>query len=350
MVALIVNHEPGFSALIDSGIDLNMQDKQGRTALMFAAQSDVMPFVNQLKQKGADILMKNNDGYRASVYIKDDAKNKDAMEKALTPPVEEVSVKEEPVIVAAKTNASRNSQQDAAVLKAGEQVLDMDKSTAELVNAIINGAPIEKITALLEKSDINAQNDKGQTALMFAAKEGNVKLVELLYDKGADISITDKEGLKAINYAYLGESEEAWTFLQGKGLFGSSISKQQDESTKNSEKESSFSFTYTGLAAAYWKYCKKSLGAIFGGYFTVDRIKSHAQWATGQYSSSETQPKTDPAADDKASTPDTQKAATNSDGTNATSGNHALNKFEKPNLNQETQFLALNGKGHDHIG
>lgn len=47
---------------------------------------------------------------------------------------------------------------------------------------------------LLQFHDINEQNSRGQTALMFAQKAGNTELVQLLLDLGANPDITDMDG------------------------------------------------------------------------------------------------------------------------------------------------------------
>lgn len=48
---------------------------------------------------------------------------------------------------------------------------------------------------LLNFYDINAQNSRGQTALMFAYTAGNIELVQLLLDLGANPDITDMDGV-----------------------------------------------------------------------------------------------------------------------------------------------------------
>lgn len=58
----------------------------------------------------------------------------------------------------------------------------------------------EKFTTFL-MSYIDQANNDGQTALMLAAKNNHQNLVKFLLDYDASIILTDKDGLKAIQYA-----------------------------------------------------------------------------------------------------------------------------------------------------
>ncbi|MBN8828099.1 MAG: ankyrin repeat domain-containing protein [Sphingobacteriia bacterium] len=60
----------------------------------------------------------------------------------------------------------------------------------------------ERILRLITKEgNINQIDSKGRTVLHLACKDGNIKLVSLLLELGADINIVDSKGCKAIDYA-----------------------------------------------------------------------------------------------------------------------------------------------------
>ena len=68
-----------------------------------------------------------------------------------------------------------------------------------------NYGELETARLLLDKgADANAQTEKGITALMLAAggvTPANLKVVELLVSKGAQINLTDGLGKTAIDWA-----------------------------------------------------------------------------------------------------------------------------------------------------
>ena len=59
------------------------------------------------------------------------------------------------------------------------------------VNAILGGAPLETISYLLslEGNEVNKPTHDGRNYLMWASYKGNVELMELLIEKGADTEI-----------------------------------------------------------------------------------------------------------------------------------------------------------------
>lgn len=63
----------------------------------------------------------------------------------------------------------------------------------------------EKIRKLSVQDDfsknINFQDHEGMTALMYAAKRGDLFLVQLYMENDADINIQDREGMTALMYA-----------------------------------------------------------------------------------------------------------------------------------------------------
>lgn len=74
---------------------------------------------------------------------------------------------------------------------------EVDKA---LIEASIKGN-VEDAKSLLENgANVNAQDDKGWTPLMFAAKSQNVELTKLLMENGADSEIRNEDGYKAIWY------------------------------------------------------------------------------------------------------------------------------------------------------
>jgi len=51
------------------------------------------------------------------------------------------------------------------------------------------------------QEELNRQDENGRTALMYAAMFGKYKVIEALKEAGADLDVTDKDGLKAVHHA-----------------------------------------------------------------------------------------------------------------------------------------------------
>lgn len=95
-------------------------------------------------------------------------------------------------------------------------VLDAEHGCRALVGAAGEGHP-EIVKFLLEKGvDINAENEDGRTALMSAAIRGQVEIVRLLLDRGADVNAKDHGDNTALIDAAWGGNPAVLKLLLGK--------------------------------------------------------------------------------------------------------------------------------------
>jgi hypothetical protein len=90
-------------------------------------------------------------------------------------------------------------QEGAALLEAAEAAVDVEDDLfidlcADLFEAISSGQ-LDDVIQLVEEADIpaNMRDDVGNTALHYAAFEGQASICEYLMDKGADIEATNIE-------------------------------------------------------------------------------------------------------------------------------------------------------------
>jgi ankyrin repeat protein len=158
--------------LLEKGVDINVKDKHGQTALMHAAHMGARyNVVKYLLEQGADVSIKSKNGYTAL----------DNAIKAVNPYVIELI-------------------RDA-----------MNKKTYGLIQAIEEGS-IDKANHLV-KEGADVKEKDGRTALMLAISAKNLAMVQTLIDKGADITVQDNKGNTVFQYAIDGGDEKIISLL-----------------------------------------------------------------------------------------------------------------------------------------
>ena len=196
----------GVTRALNAGLSANVKDKDGRSALMYAAAYGNVETVNVLLKAGADVAYYGGSALmHAAVHGKVD--NIDALLKAGA----DVQAKNNSGATACML-AARNGHALAVnmLLKAGSDVNAKDNNGwTALMYASANGY-LETVRALLQAgADVNVQNIRdnsgdtamgGRTALMMAARNGHKHIVEALIDAGADDK-SDNKGRSALMHA-----------------------------------------------------------------------------------------------------------------------------------------------------
>jgi len=149
-------------ALLAKGADVNAKDKDGMTALVFAAKFGCTEILKTLLSKGADVNAKDKDGVTALLYA---------------------------AMLGRKYSSKREDYSEIAKI-----LLD-------------NGA------------DVNATTIEDEwTALMYAAMNGNAKITEALLARGADVNMKSKDGFTALRLVRIeGHCEETYRLLRKAG-------------------------------------------------------------------------------------------------------------------------------------
>jgi len=143
------------TVLLDAGADVNLKDDFGRTALIFAIQNGSQTsIVKALLDKGANPNATLNDG-RTPLMFAIDA----------------------PEIV-------------KALVEKGADVNAKNKDTGDpILVTMVLADNSESVRLLLDKgANVNATDDRGVTALMFAASNDKIVIAKLLLKKGADVN------------------------------------------------------------------------------------------------------------------------------------------------------------------
>ena len=175
--------------LIKSGADLNIQNNNGETALMKATKNrDVMRYISLLIDAGADWNIEKYDKFLSSVenpisYRDKLLANIDFFEM-LTPKYQELTKEKYPekynYYLSKKESSNSNSNSN----------LQNNKGDTALIYAV-KDRNIKRVESLIKSgANLNIQNNKGETALIIAARYLNMNIIYKLIEAGSDWNIT----------------------------------------------------------------------------------------------------------------------------------------------------------------
>jgi ankyrin repeat protein len=191
--------------LVKFGADVKVVDKMGNTALKRAAQSGSYEVVRYLVEQGAD-LEACNKGTATPLIIA-------AM--CNFPKIVEYLVK-----VGAKLDAQGFCGRTALMeaILTSEHTQHNDPSDASIPEYSTLKASLEVMQCLVENgASLDAVDDKGATALMYACDIGNVKAVQYLLSKGVALDAKSSKGHTALMYACISGNTEIVKYLVGHG-------------------------------------------------------------------------------------------------------------------------------------
>lgn len=187
--------------LLARGVNPNMKEEEGNTALMWAIREAHLPIVQALLAKGADVNAKAIDGDTALIA---------AAKKGHLPVVEallangaDVEAMDNDGITALKWAAFEG--QTAVVqelLTKGADVNAKDNYGFTALNTAAGQGHLPVVQTLLANgANPNMKNKDGATALMFAAQNGHAAVVRALLAKGADVNAKTEKGSTALEFA-----------------------------------------------------------------------------------------------------------------------------------------------------
>ena len=194
-------------ALIHNGIDVNVKDAFGRTALLIAASQGHTYIVQILLEAGADPCVRDNVGTTALIAAEARGYSRivSLLRTSSTQSVEAEEVapyKVESNGTAATPPPSLQRAVDSGDVASVNAIIargaDVNTRTEDgwtpLMLATIKGHT-EIVQALLKQgADVNARNKKGWTALMFAVSMGDIETMRVIIDGNAEIDARDNDG------------------------------------------------------------------------------------------------------------------------------------------------------------
>jgi uncharacterized protein len=219
IIALINGHYDAAAVLIDRGIDVNMQDKVGRTALYAAVDDHTMPSSNRPSPREIDNKLTSLDVIRR---LLDHGAKVDLPLRAQVPYRTKLDRGGDGVLGVGTTPLIRAARAgDAAVIKLLlDNGANAKASTRNGVSGIMMAAnvnareedmtgrnksekdAIESIRLLVAGgADVSSGEAQGRTALHGAAQWGLTEVVRFLNSQGANINAADRRGMTPLDYA-----------------------------------------------------------------------------------------------------------------------------------------------------
>jgi ankyrin repeat protein len=191
--------------LILAGVDVNLSDrpgkKLGKTPLMYAAEYGYEKIVGLLLRSGAMVDAQNKRGQTALYYAVLENKVKcvgillefgaDPHKKSWDSTSFEAATYSSKEIVALITNND---------LSQGSTV--SNKAKEEMLRSASFSGYLGIVRELIPQGvNINAQENGGWTALMYAAAKGNLDIFQVLLAAGADVNLKERSGETALSKA-----------------------------------------------------------------------------------------------------------------------------------------------------
>lgn len=199
-------------------IDVDAKDKDGRTALMWAAKYKEFDIIKQLLDCGANLYEKD-DHNKSALDMAYEVGDRSFMRSLLKKYIQDHDdIDNENDLLLLATACGEPSMVSFLLeddeFRCDPNAMFSDGATA-LICAACNGY-LEVVNAILgkgnldeERVDINRRDDYGTTALMYACERGHVDIVEeLLSYPDIDFNIQDGRGMTALMYAVDGGHSE----------------------------------------------------------------------------------------------------------------------------------------------
>lgn len=171
-LASMNGHVGLISVLATSGCNLNQPDRDGNSPLIHAIHAAQMECAKALIQASVNVDVRDNEGMSAVM---------------LSVLAGHYAILESLINAGADVNVKNHESGQTALMMAADRG-SYDMSELLLKNAITS-------------EDRDAQDRKGATALLYAARKGHTEVVRLLCTKKANVNLADKEGNTPIKTA-----------------------------------------------------------------------------------------------------------------------------------------------------
>lgn len=206
--------------LLKEGIDVNASDKDGITALMEASIMGQKKVVELLLKKGADVNAAANSEVTALWLAASEGKT-DVMKILLEKGADASNTRVDGLTALMTASVGGHEEAINMLLEHGADPTAADKDgLTPLMNAAENGS-VSVLKALTEKakdpSYLNAVSATGFNALIIAAAHGHAAAIEYLLEAGAEVDGASDNKVTALMYAAASNHVDAIKVLLEKG-------------------------------------------------------------------------------------------------------------------------------------
>ncbi|CAH0549306.1 unnamed protein product [Brassicogethes aeneus] len=174
------------NVLVSNGADINAQDINGYSPLMFAVYKNHTETVEFLINQGADVNLRGSKDNRTALHV---------------------------------AAATGNIEMSNVLVSNGADINAQDiNGYSPLMFAVDNNHPETAEFLINQGVDVNLRGSKdNRTALHVAAATGNVKMANVLVSNGADINAQDINGYWPLMFAFITNQTETAEFLINQG-------------------------------------------------------------------------------------------------------------------------------------
>jgi len=184
-------HVGAVKLLVDAGAEINLPHNNGNTAIFSATVRRDRKMIKALLELGADPDLKNFDDWSAKRWAEAETDN---TIQALFG-IKKVDADS----MGARMQANIDVEKSSKPLRSGGAV---EGAFWTVFMRAASSGDTETVRQLaLDGVEVNGQSPNGTTALIAAVKNGHAQTAFELIELGADVSLTDADGISAIEWA-----------------------------------------------------------------------------------------------------------------------------------------------------
>ncbi len=197
--------------LVANGAPVDARDWRGYTALMWASAAGHLEMVRFLLERGAQVDSRATDGTTALILASGNGAI-DLVKLLLSRGANPAATRQG--TTARQLAVARGYSDVATLLEAAEAL------GADLLKAASEGQAMTMRQLLALGAPANTTNADGVSALMFAARNGDLGMLQYLLSRGADGSARDGQGQSVFEWAERSPStrQQVGAFLRDRGL------------------------------------------------------------------------------------------------------------------------------------